>query len=68
MQTTPLLRSLADHVVTFRLNSSNDVRVLDDYFGDFAERVRLLPKFWRAEWDAETSSIKVFNENGEMDR
>jgi hypothetical protein len=45
MQFTPLLQSLADEYVTFRLTSKNDLLKLDEYFGDNTYKVCELQKF-----------------------
>lgn len=45
VQTPPESRGLADECVSFHLNSGNDLRILEDYFGDEVDKIRHLPKY-----------------------
>lgn len=45
VQFTPLLQSLADEIVTFRLTSNNDIKKLEEFFGDNAYKAAQLKKF-----------------------
>jgi DNA helicase HerA-like ATPase len=46
VQFTPLLQSLADEYVTFRLTSKNDLNKIEEYFGMQTYIVCTLPKFY----------------------
>lgn len=57
VRTPIVVRSEAGRVISFRQNSKNDIRILEDYFGDDAEKARTLAPYCYLEWNGGETEI-----------
>lgn len=68
VQIAPIGRSLASDVITFRLRAGNDIKILEDWFGDYSEEARELNQFHRMEYHAKNSDLIWFDQNNKETR
>lgn len=65
-----ILTAQSDRIISFRMHEARDLKYLrDTCSADFAKIVhRTLPKYWRAEYESETGTITVFNDDNKVVR